>query len=867
MRVAIRAALLGLLGIACTESNIYINSMEPNIPNKITISGRVCTDDPAERQFPVKLMFIVDTSGEMAENDTYGNRMTAVQDIITRYQTASNYHFAIVKYGGEVMQLTEGYTKNIAILNEAVAELVAPNGCSGGTCRDWEGALSMASSIFSGDVLTSNPGVLSRTRYVFVFVAAGPQDPAGTAFDPLQAVQDIRNFGEQEGVAEVTFHTVQVLDRPSTCDIPGETRYCSDAVPCPANCVGTEVCSSPANLCAADHTLTCEECVDRCEFIRLCGDGSMLECVTDEECCPRYACVDGSGTAAMNNDTAATLQAMAYEGRGEFFAFTTGAKLNFWVINLDTTQAVFVKKAFVVTNSNVRSACGQIMADSDGDGLSDREEECYAEVLSGECRELDRCDCVLDLWNKDTGLGTDTNPAKADTDGDGIGDKLEMMFATINLDPLRVDLPQACYGLERPFLDKDADGLNDCEEQILGTNPSLFDSDRDGYPDSLEFRLGTNYLMPDQLNDTDLDGAKNGLELEQHLDPQCNDTLARAGDAYRYKIIDEGLRVVPFASQPKRATGVEIVDLSGRAEEGASTLFYYPTGSRRADGSAREGPALAWADRADGIPGEEVAITGSGTYQLFSACFCVLDCPGPCAPGEWCDPNLGSCQPDACTHLSCTSSEKCDPSQARCVPDCTKAECSMGETCDPLLGKCLTDRCLNADCPEDQYCDPESGICTVTPCMSWACEPGKRLAEDQKPPWIVVRVDENLLPLSGFWCDGSPGLESCQIDADCPLESYCRIRENIVVGLASKNCLSFKVKNITLVETLETQDGYGAGYNNIFLYFGQTPLDNPGAFSIFRAALVQIRFVNGVKEPNWAEVPLDNGDFYAIEEK
>ena len=74
-------------------------------------------------------------------------------------------------------------------------------------------------------------------------------------------------------------------------------------------------------------------------------------------------------------------------------------------------------------------------------------------------------------------------------------------------------------------------------------------------------------------------------------------------------------------------------------------------------------------------------------------------------------------------------------------------------------------------------------------------------------------------------------------------------------------------KNITLVETLAVDEDFGPGYNNIYAYFAQTPLDNPYAYSIYRAALRQIRYYNGEKEPDWAEIPLGDGDFFAIEEK
>ena len=108
----------------CTDTNIYQQSREPNIPNKVTISGTVCTDDPAQRQFPVKVMFIVDTSGSMADSDPELRRQYAVEDIVNRYVASPNYTFALIKFAGEALQLTDGYTTNLAILNEAWARWI-----------------------------------------------------------------------------------------------------------------------------------------------------------------------------------------------------------------------------------------------------------------------------------------------------------------------------------------------------------------------------------------------------------------------------------------------------------------------------------------------------------------------------------------------------------------------------------------------------------------------------------------------------------------------------------------------------------------------------------------------------------------------
>lgn len=72
-----------------------------------------------------------------------------------------------------------------------------------------------------------------------------------------------------------------------------------------------------------------------------------------------------------------------------------------------------------------------------------------------------------------------TDPHKADTDGDGIGDKQELMLAMNPRDSFdgRADL--------------DGDGLSASEEVAHGTNPNSRDSDGDGYGDGREVAGGS----------------------------------------------------------------------------------------------------------------------------------------------------------------------------------------------------------------------------------------------------------------------------------------------------------------------------------------------------------------------------------------
>ena len=95
-------------------------------------------------------------------------------------------------------------------------------------------------------------------------------------------------------------------------------------------------------------------------------------------------------------------------------------------------------------------------ADSDGDGTLDGDEDIDFDGLTN-------------LMERDLG----THPRLLDSDGDGIGDQIQLLG----------EEAAAASG------DMDGDGLSDASESRLGTDPAHVDSDRDGIPDSQEFHL------------------------------------------------------------------------------------------------------------------------------------------------------------------------------------------------------------------------------------------------------------------------------------------------------------------------------------------------------------------------------------------
>jgi hypothetical protein len=170
----------------------------------------------------------------------------------------------------------------------------------------------------------------------------------------------------------------------------------------------------------------------------------------------------------------------------------------------DAMALVFANNTTVVFSGN------DSVSDTDDDGLSDTD-------------EFQMKTCV--------GLSaTCTDPA--DSDGDGYTDWFENLERASGFDPLDPNKPIAkCSGAGSN--DSDGDGLRDCEEAYLGTDPQVFDTDVDHIPDLVEVRNGMNPLDPtDALADADHDGIRNIDEIREHTNPQVREPNVSATDTH-----------------------------------------------------------------------------------------------------------------------------------------------------------------------------------------------------------------------------------------------------------------------------------------------------------------------------------------------
>ncbi len=176
-------------------------------------------------------------------------------------------------------------------------------------------------------------------------------------------------------------------------------------------------------------------------------------------------------------------------------------------LNYASLQRELVLKRLVAMNRNTLSRNGEVLIDSDGDGLSDDEEAV---------------------------LGTD--PTLLDSDGDRLGDGVEVrMGLKPQFTPTgeNIDVIKGCNA----DLDTDGDRLNDCEERVLGTDSCIADTDGDGLPDLAEFLGGTNPLIAEDLKDDDRDGLSNVAEIEAHTDPISADIAFQQERRYGYSIV------------------------------------------------------------------------------------------------------------------------------------------------------------------------------------------------------------------------------------------------------------------------------------------------------------------------------------------
>jgi hypothetical protein len=481
------AALLAAAGAAaaCSNSSLVDVPIPPPPPldDQVSIHGSFCTEDPYELSFPVRVLFIVDTSQSMNVTDpfppvgmtgmvTLPQRIIAVRAVIDRFINDPGVEYMIIGFNASATALTTCYDPVTgASIGDCFTsdrcELLGPLsgdpscatgpppfpirsgavidlGTTGGT-TNFVGALVLARQKLFADMMNSAVNELLRAKYVVVFVTDGLPDTSDInsnadyclqfgSCDIYDAVQDIVNLDMQFELGDIRFHTV----------------YLSGNTP---------------------------------DFAQ--GPPSVL------------------------------LNEMANIGRGTYRDFGNGETINFLDIDFTSIRRRFAVKSLIASNINVRSVendfgLTELSVDSDGDGLTDVTERLFG-----------------------------TDPVLPDSDGDGFDDQLEHTLRFSGPDATDPADGQCFAGVDD--YDGDGDGMLDCEERFLGTNPVTIDSDADGVMDWLEVTNGTDPATDDALGDLDGDGSLNTDEIRVHLNPTIDDVANVSDFAYRYYLNETGI--------------------------------------------------------------------------------------------------------------------------------------------------------------------------------------------------------------------------------------------------------------------------------------------------------------------------------------
>lgn len=507
-RIAL-AVIAATLLASCTETGLERPPREepPALDNLLRIQGEFCTEPSADIVFPVKVLYIIDQSASLQCTDSQNRRFealnTSINDLLSSQRNAQ---FGFIGFSSWAR--TQEFTRD----RDAISAFVDP-AAGLGPATDYQGALATAIKIIEQDILDTGGPERARTRYIVNFVSDGVPEPRCLA-GCEDTISDCSDGEDNDGDGRID------ASDPDCANINDNSLH-------PDNLYG--VCNTTMEVpddVYVDYSGICPEYNQSPQIMRRVGQLLELKDIYSigdvtlnsvllfspqsvvEGICPGASMAFGYDREIAT----ALLQAMANEGNGTFrdVNLTTDTDfLNFKVTSIKAEQTLTSLMAF---NEHSRLLGTDLLPDSDRDGLSDQEE--------------------IDLL---------TQRDEFDTDGDNYGDLFEARWATEGFDPRNELAPALTCADDR---DGDGDGLNDCEEEFMGTNPVQPDTDGDGILDFIELIYGTDPLVDDSLADLDFDGNLNGEEIKGGTNPLVPDAEKFRAERTTYDLDDLGVMMV-----------------------------------------------------------------------------------------------------------------------------------------------------------------------------------------------------------------------------------------------------------------------------------------------------------------------------------
>jgi len=585
-----RPALLLLLGSvvagACTDRQLVpVELEEPKVVDDLVdIDAEFCTRPVEEVAFPVKLLLVLDTSGSLQFTDQSGLRRVAVRRLMSSLATQDDLLVTTIGFGSNI-NTDPPVAPGTPLYVPASQWTEPPFVGLADVQTNYHGALAALKSHLLTDLLTSDPAEISRTKYVIIFFSDGsPAPKCCMSVDETVGTLGVMPYG----------------CAPEPFEVPGATTTYCEGEP-------------EQTLCNADDFL--ERFRDRTQGDSPpdYGDGT-LAALNELEPNDNYnrtyqveALVEDLmelgtefGVGEMRLHTAllfdstlpddikelyrlnrcrseGLLRSMAELGNGIYRDFESGEDIDFLSFNFTSLKQSFsLLRAYAQNASALPPQVEGNVArevqvfdfrpDTDGDGLDDTEEfELGSDVAVKDSDKLAVQPSV-----------TQTPEPIADPQawGDGWSDAFEARRLTIGFDPRFQSLPvDQCPGFDVTGVDQsdlDQDGLNGCEENLLGTDPKRADSDGDGFIDGLEFRFGTDPVLAEANRDDDFDGMPNADELVRGTNPQLPDVALKERAGVRYELQNTGTTTDGRTCYKAVARGVHLASTSPRFLGGRS---------------------------------------------------------------------------------------------------------------------------------------------------------------------------------------------------------------------------------------------------------------------------------------------------------
>ncbi|MBI5496539.1 MAG: VWA domain-containing protein [Deltaproteobacteria bacterium] len=554
------ALALLLATVACTQERLQPPKKEVRaaVDNLVAVDAKFCTAKPEDVIFPVKILLILDASGSLQFLDEGGLRVAAVRQLLQRFDGDPSVSFNVIQFNSLLYQVPpDGTFANPVDVTDTQLQLAE-------VLTDYQAALSLAYGTLLQD-MTRSGALVQNTKYVVIFFSDGQPSPVCCPCD-----EETAGFN-----STATFNCDPITGQPDppppvvqVGTMAFEQRFCENALEIPLCNIPRDQLNMTGRAAAAYTDLNTNGSYNRkYQIEQLVRDIVDLGTTFEVGQFQMHAVFLENPTlpAGIRNllalDAVAgaeRLQSMAALGGGNFIRAQRPEELDFLQFDYTAIKRAFGLRRVLAINLNAAPGAAGPLVDSDGDGVSDDEEE---------------------------RLGT--NFLRSDTDGDGYRDLLEIRQADRGMDALDPAVPFDPCG-QAARTDVDHDLLNDCEERFLGTNPQLPDSDFDTLPDGVEVRFGLDPNVPDADLDYDFDGFTNGVEVNNHTDPRLDDRLARERASYRYNMQDDGETLDRRSCFNLRARNIQLMYTQGRdgtTQPGWNDIWLYEMESPQDNGT------------------------------------------------------------------------------------------------------------------------------------------------------------------------------------------------------------------------------------------------------------------------------------------